>query len=332
MSEVDSVDYDQFVDLSPQGNLYCHTWWLDAVAPGHYEILTAKSGNAIKAAWPIVWAEGAWRRRARMPRLTARLGVLLSPFEGKYAEGLSREHELIDSLLSQLPEGCLVDMWCHESFTNWLPFCWRGFEQTTRYTYVLEDLSDVDRIWDDMRRTARTEIRKAEKRNVRVRETDDLEKLYQITSIIFARQGLKMPYDLAYLERIDSACRQHAGRRILLAETPNGETCACRYLVYDQQCAFLVCGGVTDAMRGSGANSLVDWEMIKFACTVSKRFDFTGSIGARVEPYLRTFGAKRVPFFSIWGKIESKTRWARVRRLAGHALHKLALAVEGRTK
>ena len=32
-------------------------------------------------------------------------------------------------------------------FTNWLPLYWANFNQTTRYTYVIEDLSDLDIIW-----------------------------------------------------------------------------------------------------------------------------------------------------------------------------------------
>ena len=321
--------YDAFVDASPQYSLYCHTWWLDAVAPGRYDILTVESGGGIKAAWPIVWAEEGYRRRAVMPELTHKLGILLAPFHGKYVEELSRDHEVIDALLDQLPPGMTFIQRFHESFTNWLPFGWKDYRPATGCTYVFEDLSNVDAVWDGMRRGARTEIRKAEKRGLRIRDSDDVERFYAMVAEIYRRQGKKTPYSFSYLARIDEACRKNAGRKILIAEQADGTPCAGRFMAYDQRAAFLLCGGILDVMRGSGANSLVDWEMIKFAATVSKRFDFTGSSSPKIEPYLRTFGARRMSYFVISGQVKVDSRWFRARRFAARVLRKLARMADG---
>lgn len=321
--------YNAFVDQSPQGNLYCHSWWLEAVAPGSYEILAVEDGGQLKAVWPMTWNAREGSKRRCMPELTPKLGVLLPPFEGKYAEGLSRDHELLEKLIAELPPGISWYQHFHESFNNWLPFYWHGYQQTTRYTYVLEDLTNLDAIWENMRRNSRTEIRKAEKRGIHTRETADLEEFYAFIKEIFQRQDMKTPYSLEYLKRVDKACKENAGRRILIAEGPEGQLCAARYLIYDQRCAFLVCGGVSEVMRGSGANSLVDWEMIRFASTVSKRFDFTGSVHPSIEPYLRTFGAKRMPYFAIHGVTGSNSPAYVLRRLAARALRKLSRGIDG---
>ena len=37
----------------------------------------------------------------------------------------------------------------HYSITNWLPFYWQGFNQTSYYTYLLEELSDLEKIWTE---------------------------------------------------------------------------------------------------------------------------------------------------------------------------------------
>jgi hypothetical protein len=41
------------------------------------------------------------------------------------------------------------------------------------------------------------------------------------------------------------------------------------------------------------------WEAIKFASTVTKRFDFEGSMIEPVERFFRAFGAKQTPYFAL---------------------------------
>jgi hypothetical protein len=322
---MDLQAYDRLVDASPQGSFFCRAWWLDAVAPGQYEILSVEKAGEIQATWPIVWADQRKRSRLRMPPLTQKLGILFAPCEGKYAEQLSREHRLADELISQLPPGTHVDQHFHESFTNWLPFYWKGFRQTTRYTYVLEDLTDLDAIWSQLRNTVRTEIRKSQKRGLVVRETDDLEYFYHINLKSFARQGRKPFHTWDVMQRLDEACRNNAGRKILVAEGPDGQAHAAAYLVYDKQAATLLLTGADPQLRGSGAGPLLNWELIQFASTTSSLFDFEGSMVHSIENSYRGFGARQVPYFRIYGRSTLKSP---LRRLAGRALRKLARIVD----
>jgi hypothetical protein len=299
--------YNEFVRSSPQGIFYCYTWWLDAVAPDQYEILTVESDGQIRAAWPLVWRESSKKRVAHMPSLTQKTGILLSPPDGKYAECLSREQRLTEELLMKLPPGSDLDQRFHENFTNWLPFYWNGFQQTTRYTYVLDDLTNLEQVWSGMRNTVRTEIRKARKNGVRIRETDDLEYFYEVNARTFTRQGMAVPYSLALVQRIDDACIRNAGRKILIGEGPDGRPHAGVYLAYDERCAALILSGGDEELRASGAGSLLHWELIEFASTVTQRFDFEGSMMRPVEFFYRGFGAKQAPYFRIWGCMQRKS-------------------------
>lgn len=58
-------------------------------------------------------------------------------------------------------------------------------------------------------------------------------------------------------------------------------------------------GGGDPALRNSGATSLCMWEAIRFAATVTKSFDFEGSMIEPVERYFRAFGAIQTPYFSV---------------------------------
>jgi len=66
--------YDDLVACSPQGSIYAHRWWLEALAPGAVEVLEVRHGGALLAAWPIVQMSG----RNGDGRHRVRLGVGLS--------------------------------------------------------------------------------------------------------------------------------------------------------------------------------------------------------------------------------------------------------------
>ena len=319
--------WDAFVDRSPQGVIYCKSWWLDAVAPGRYELLTVGNGDDLRAGWPLVWSGTKARRHVAMPTLTQKLGILFAPTQAKYAEQIANQNRLMEELIAGLPPGTSLDQSFHESFTNWLPFCWHGYQQTTRYTYILDELTDTTAIWSGMRSGIRNRIRKAQRAGVRVTDIEDLEYFYSVNVKTFERQGLSPPYNLALVRRIDDACKRHAGRKMLVAEGPDGRAHAGIYIVYDQRCAILLLSGGDEELRSSGAGALSTWEAIRFAATVSKTFDFEGSMIRPIESFYRAFGGRQTPFVRIWGSKVEATQ-SRPRKVAGRVLRKVARIID----
>ena len=64
--------------------------------------------------------------------------------EGKYARRLETEKRLLGELIEMLPPFDVFRQCFSPTLTNWLPFYWAGFQATVRYTYRIEDLSDLD--------------------------------------------------------------------------------------------------------------------------------------------------------------------------------------------
>jgi hypothetical protein len=69
--------------------------------------------------------------------------------------------------------------------------------------------------------------------------------------------------------------------------------------VWDEQSAYGLFSGIDPALRNSGGASLCMWSLIKHASTVTKKFDFSGSMMEPVERFLRSFGATQVPYSNI---------------------------------
>lgn len=298
--------YNQFVATSPQGTLFCTTWWLDTVAPGSYQILTVEKDTKIQAAWPLVSKSAKLSGPIiTMAPLTPWLGVLYEPMPAaKLTSQLSTQKELATELIQRLPRFGRLHVNFHRNFEYWLPFYWQDFQQTTRYTYIFENLSDLEAIWAGLRENIRREIRKARREGIIVESSDDLEGFWRIHTMTFTRQNLTPPYPFELVQRLDQVCRERNTRRIFVGRDQAGEIHAVAYIVWDHQSAYYLMGGGDPDKRSSGVTSLVMWEAIKFAATVANSFDFEGSMLEPVERFFRAFGARPCPYFQI-SKINS---------------------------
>ncbi len=292
--------YDAFVDSSPQGCLFHKSWWLDAVAPDQYTILSIRDKNGLVAAWPLVSKKIMNTKISILPQLTPRLGIMFRPNRKlKYAEQLSEEMRLTSELIELMPKHSFFSQHFQYQFGSWLPFYWNNFRQTTRYTYVIEDLSNPDTLWEDIRSNTRRVIRKAIKQDIRVVTDLELDQLLDLNELTFRRQGLPLPYSHEYVKRIDAACKQHGARKMFFAVDSKDRLHAAAYIVYDQKSAYYLIGGGNPDLRNSQGHSLVLWEAIKYASTVSKSFDFEGSMHNNIEAFFRGFGGRQMPYLEI---------------------------------
>jgi hypothetical protein len=291
--------YDELVDRSPQGSIFARRWWLEAVAPGMYEILEIKGKEGIQAAWPIVHRNGDGAKHICMPALTQKFGILFAPSDARPAEVQARNQKLATELISKLGDAASFHQHFHENFTDWLPFYWQGFIQTTRYTYVLEDVSDLNVLWNNVRQKTKTEIRKAQKLGIHIKDDLDLAQFSEVIRKTFARQNRNPLASDEFVCRLDAACSKNAGRKIFAGVDSQGRVHAAVYVAWAGNTAYTLMGGGDPELRQTNAYRLVSWEAMIFASSIAKRFDFVGSMLPQVEPVFRGLGAKQVPYFSI---------------------------------
>jgi hypothetical protein len=318
--------YEELVKRSPQGSIFAHRWWLEAVAPGMYEILEINEGGGIRAAWPIVYSKSDGAKHVCMPALTQKLGILFAPSAARPVEAQSKNQRLTSELIDQLGDTVSFHQNFHENFNDWLPFCWQGFTQTTRYTYVFDDMSDLDVLWENLRQKARTEVRQAQKLGIQIRDDLDLDQFLDVIRKTFARQNRSPLGTDELVRRIDTACSQNAGRKILAGVDLQGKVHAAVYIAWVGDQAYTLMGGGDPELRHSNAYRLVSWETMVFARSIARHLDLVGSMLPQVEPVFRGFGAKQVPYFSITKVPPAPTslrdylrssiefRWTRMRR------------------
>jgi hypothetical protein len=282
---------------------YAHTifqqpWWLNAVAPRDWAEVTVKRGSEIVARMPYTVKKRYGLNYLLMPPLTQNLGPWLRSSKAKYAKKLGQEKKIARELIDKLPSFDLFRQNFSPTVTNWLPFYWAGFKQSTHYTYRLEDLTDLDAIWKGFRANIKTDIRKA-KKAVSIRDDLGIDRFLSVYALTFQRQGREQPHSKELVCRLDEACSKREVRKIFFAEDSRGRIHGVLYLIWDQDTAYYLMGGSDPELRNSGAGSLLVWEAIQFAATVTRAFDFEGSMIESIERFFRAFGAKQVPYFHV---------------------------------
>jgi len=310
--------WDRFVDESPQGCIFCRSWWLDAVCSSGFGVLTVQKNGKIAAGIPLASSRKLIWTGITMPPLTHTLGVLLaSQPKARYFSRLSGEMAALQALVAAIPRFDFFRVNMHHTMTNWLPFYWAGYSQTTRYTYVLEDLSDLDAVFKNMRKGLRRTIRKAEEAGIRVEETDDIDTLLELNKKTFTRQGRAVPYTDESVRKLDAACAQHDARKILVTKDGSNRPHSALYLVYDSRFMYSLMEGTDPECRSSGACPLAIRRSLELAHTLNLGYDFVGSMLEGVEFCNRSFGATQKPYFEI-------SRWRAFAAKAANAFRQLA--------
>lgn len=297
---VDKSDYRRLCSAEPTIPIFSRDWWLDTVCgEDGWDVALVEKGGEICGSLPYQVSKRYGRTIITMPKLTQTMGPWVRPTCHKSARHRSAsEAEVVSSLIEALPPFQYFYQNLHPSITNWLPFFWQDFRQTTRYTYVVPDLTDLEKVQSELNRDVRRQIKQAQEK-MEVVTSEDLAKFYELNSQVFERQGLKVPYSLEYIQRLDSACKERGCRRILMAKDENGEVHAALYFVWCGESAYALMSGTDSRFRDDGALKLLFWEAINFSSTVTGQFNFTGSMLKPIVRVFGSFGTVQVPYFNV---------------------------------
>ena len=279
-------------------SIFEQPWWLDAVAPGRWGAVEIENDGRIIARLPYVKARRFGFKTLGMPEYTQTLGYWIDDTGAKNAKKYSRYKELISELIDKLPKGYSVDLELDHSCDYLFPFRWKGFVLHLAYSYRIEDIHDSNLIWGVLADNIRREIKKAQK-ILTVEDNHTIDDLIFMQNKTFERQGRKNHGSNELLKRLDKTLTDHDARKLLCAVDEKGRIHAASYFVYDSKCCYYLIGGGDPELRNSGASSLLMWEGIKFASSVSCSFDFEGSMIEPIERFFRAFGGIPTPYWRV---------------------------------
>ena len=281
---------------------------MDAVCvDGEWDVALVEKAGRIVASLPyFIKRKGPYRHIA-MPWLTKTMGPYINaPFKGS-----KKEQAIVKELIEQLPKVAHFNQNFHASLTDWLPFYWEGYKQTTFYTYIIEGLQDLDSVYKNFDSDYRNNKIKKAKEVITVSHEGNIDDFYRIMKLSFDRQNMNLAISLDFFKRYDQVLEERNARQLFFARDEAGRIHSVLYLIWDANRAYYHIAGDDPELRKSGAGILLSWEAIRYASEVLKLdvFDFEGSMIPGVARVRRKFGAKQEAYFNV------EKYWSRVFRI-----------------
>ena len=293
-TKLDQMSYNSFP-------IFFQPWWLDVVCQqSSWGICEVKNANnEFLGVLPYYDTRLMGFKIIRTPPLTPFLGIWINPYfipQSKLTSKYSYEIKVTTELIDQLPR----TLWYHQihppQFQNWLPFHWKGFRQTTRYVYTLNNNEEV--IWKGMKDKSRNMVKKALSEKCEVDVCTNAKEFYNILHSTLKRN--KINIDKTIFFELHGEILNRGQGKILLIREVGGHCSAGVYLLVDGHSVYLWQLGLNKSIATNGAVYLLIWESIKFACEQKKKFNFCGSMLPHIEPVFRSFGAERIPIHQIY--------------------------------
>lgn len=282
-------------------SIFNQAWWLDIVCnKGDWDVCLVEKDGKIIASMPFYIKKRYFFTLITQPPLTQYLGIWFRSTVVNYSKELSKQKHLMSELIAQLPSyNYFSQNWPYHQ-TNWLPFYWKGFSQTTAYTYVIEDLSDLESVWTGLQGKTRREIKKAESKfNLKIQTELPVKSFIDLNKLTFFRQNKSAPYSENLIERIFSAASKKEQAKIFIAQDETGRNHAGVLIIWDENSCYYLMGGGDPELRNSGASSLCLWEAIKYSSSRTNKFNFEGSMVESIEVFFRGFGSIQKPYSSL---------------------------------
>jgi len=271
--------------------LFNQDWWLDTVCDkGRWDVALVERNDEIIASMPYYIKKKIIFTAITLPTLTQTMGPYIKYPKGqKYTTSLSWDKKIMQELIEQLPKVDIFTQSCNYSITNLLPFYWKGYQLSIGYTYIIDELSNLEELFSNCSSSTRKEIKNAKKNGIKVIDSEDIETFYKINQITYKKQGIKIPYSLDFLKNLYQKGKEH-NSVIMKFAVKDDIIYSVRLYFYDKQRLYAVVGSSNRDIKLYGSEHLLDWEMIQFASRKSLIFDFKGSMIERIESRMRSFG------------------------------------------
>ncbi len=280
--------------------IFMQDWWLEALCGDAWQpILIFDKEEKIEAA-AIYHYKKKYGQTFILPLPLSPLSGIWFRYPTQAQKRHSRYHfemKLTDAIIEKLPPTLLTITQLGIHFDNWLPFMWRGYRQHTRYTYLIEDLSNIKAIFQNFSTNVKRNIKKGADLNVEI--SDDTSVLYQLAQNSLARTGSKLNFSLNTLNVLYSAIKKNQSGQIFQVKNLDNQVLASVLIVWDREKAYFLLSG--DDKKHPSASTVLIWEILqKMSVKGIPTFDFEGSMLEPVENFYRSFGATRQAYHLIF--------------------------------
>ena len=269
---------------------------METVCEGkQWDVLLSEQNGRIAGAIPYLFGSKFGLRYVLQPELTQFSGPWLDP-----SLSFDEQIPVLTDLATQL-DGLHLALYCQKfapSVTNWMPFFWHGYRETTRYTYRFDPLQPIDILMANAQPQRRKRMDLLRKECTLDREVSAKEFAAFHNEYYLRKSGHNL-LSPTTVERVCATALERGNALLYGLRNDKGRLLVADFVVYDSLCAHSLMSGMsTDAPRNS--TTLLFWHLIEDLYGKSAAFDFEGSMDPGIEQFFRSFGATQTPIHCVY--------------------------------
>jgi hypothetical protein len=295
--------YRALCDENKNIPLFMQAWWMDAVCGDKkWDVLMYKKNDRIIAVWVYHFIKRFGINMILQPQLTQHNGIWIHyPENQSTCERLSLEKKIITKLEQSIKKVAKNVFSQNFSFniTNWQPFYWLGYNQTTRYTYKINNISNLDKVFNDFHSGKQKHILKAQSHLIVDFDIDPSE-FFDFHVKSWKSKNEIVYYSKHFFINLYTKAKEHNQGKLIAIRDKQQNIHSALFTVWDTDTAYYLISAIEPNYRSSGASNLMIWEAIKFLSNKTRDFDFEGSMLEGVAKANEEFGAKQIPYFMIY--------------------------------
>jgi hypothetical protein len=284
-------------DLLP---VFFQPWWLDAVSEGgNWDVLLYEKNDEILAVYPFFFKRKYIAYRIiTMPPFTPFLGPYLLLRKGmKNHEIYSFQKEALNFFISNLPKCDYIVQFFNYELQNWLPFYWNKYSQSTFYSYLINDISDPEKVRAGFHPNKQSELRRASL-SAQIKDNLSPEEFYNFHRSSLNKVGHKISYSFEQFMRIYQAAMLNNSGKIFYSF--DGEKMnSALFFIWDKRSGYNLITVNDPEYRKLGTLSLLIYEAINYLSDKTKMYDLEGSMNENYEFSYRQFGGNQQPYLMI---------------------------------
>lgn len=292
---------EKYKEIEVELPIFMQSWWLNSLCGEAWQpcMTFDKKGEATGAMVYHFTSKYGMKMILPLP---------LSPVSGiwfNYPTAAQKLHskynfeiQITEKLIAQLPKTFLTITQLGVNFTNWMPFHWQNYKQRTRYTYIIESITNLGVVRQGFSDSVRVNLKKGLE-DLQVKESENVDLLYKMSKEAIDRSKGKLNYTQETLNTLYFNIKKNNSGQIFEVQNADNQPIAIALIVWDKQTAYLLISG--DEKKHKSAMTTLIWYVLEILAKKEiQNFDFEGSMLPHVEAFNRSFGTVQKPYHLVF--------------------------------
>ncbi len=278
--------------------LFAQAWWLDAVASAQGKtwdvLLSIDEQGEVQGAMPYVLSRKLGMRFMLLPQQTQFTYIWTEQVDD------AQRAEIYRDLIRQIDE--IAPTYCCLNLPHTDPhqalFAQAKYQVSERYTYRINDLSEpFALIQSRFSQNKKRHLKKA--KNMQLDLSMSADEFYAFHEQCLAGRGKRIVYPHHLLDAIYKAVQRHKAGQIIAVRNMQNEMMAAVLLVWDSASTYFLVPCYDEQFKNTGAMTWLTSQVIQFAKSRSRSFDFEGSMVPSIANSYRQFGTVKTTYWKI---------------------------------